>query len=124
MQHEQIHALAQQGMSAEDIASEMRLDVTLVKSLVSSDPEDFSKEDRAMAKHVIRAIASGGDDINPRDQLKAALYIYGGKQQDANVGISQIQKMLLEAKQIHARHQRPRMINVVDATEIKPAQPQ
>lgn len=119
MQHEQIHALAQQGMSPEDIASEMRLDVTLVKSLISSDPEDFSKEDRAMAKHVIRAIASGGDDINPRDQLKAALYIHGGKQQDANVGVSQLQKLILEAKNIHAKYQRPTMISVVDAEVVK-----
>jgi len=117
MQHEQVHALAQQGMSPEDIAREMRLDITLVKTLVSSDPEDFTKEDRAMAKHVIRAIASGGDDINARDQLKAALYIHSGKNQDAgNVGISQLQQLLLEAKNVHKRNiAQPTMVKVIDA---------
>lgn len=120
MQHEQIHALAQQGMSAEDIAGEMKLDVSLVRTMISSDPEDFSKEDRAMAKHVIRAIASGGDDINPRDQLKAALYIHGGKQQDSNMGISQLQKLILEAKNVHDRYRKTPVATVID---IQPAQP-
>lgn len=114
MQHEQIQALAQQGMSAEDISAEMKLDVMLVRSLISNDPNEFSKEDRAMAKNVIRSIAQGGTDINPRDQLKAALYIDGGKQQESNMGILQLQKLLLETKNIHDRYRKASVATVID----------
>ena len=106
MQSEQVLALHKEGMPVEDIAREMKLDLMVVKTLVSSDPEDFSSEERAMAKRVITSIAQGGADVQPRDQLKAALYIHGGKQTDGNVSITKLQELILNAKQIHSRYQK------------------
>ena len=111
MQAEQVLSLHKDGMPAEDIAREMKLDITLVKSLISNDPEDFSPDERAMAKRVILSVAQGGVDVQPRDQLKAALYIHSGKQKDGSVSISQLQEMILKAKQIHSLYQ-PKAIDI------------
>lgn len=114
MQAEQVKSLYENGMSCEDIADSMKLDLALVKVMVGAPADEFSDEERAMAKSVITGIARGGMDISPREQLKAALYIHGGKEQNSNTSITVLQRLLLEAKQVHARYQRPQVVQVVD----------
>jgi hypothetical protein len=117
MQHEQVIALHKQGMPVEDIAREMHLEPLAVKTMVSQDPNDFTDEDRSMARKVIVAIAQGGMDIKPGDQLKAAMHIEGSKQIQSNgaITLNQIQRMLLEAKQVHNRN---RVIDVQSVQDV------
>ena len=104
MQAEQVKALHAQGMDYQSIAENMKLDVMLVKSIVNADPVEFNADERAQAKNVIVSIMNGGVDVSPREQLKAALYIHGGKQEQANASITALQRMILEAQQAHQRY--------------------
>lgn len=107
---DQILALHAQDFTVEQIATEMGVAPLVVKTVLpqgSKSPTDtddgsFTDEDRRLARRVIKAIASGGGDVDAGTQLKAATYIHSGGR-GANVAggltIGQLNEQIQRAQQ-------------------------
>lgn len=133
-----VEAFEQLGMQPEEIATDQELDLTSVKAILMQfsslyrkacavkEDLSFTDEEEKMARQVISNIARGYvDDVDPRTQLKAAMYIRDDTKGrldvvKAQVGLN-LNVIMFNEQMKKAIAAKNRSKGIVDIQEVKPS---